>query len=98
MCDGFVTKETLLVHRRNGRRRGRVLTHGGRRGDARRHGAVRELRVAPDRRRLYAALAFYRAALRLPEIADWSSADGRVVVLAAGRATIELLDEAQAAA
>lgn len=58
---------------------------------------VTELRVAltvPDFER---ALAFYRDALELEQIADWSSADGRVVVLAAGRATLELFDEAQAA-
>jgi len=42
------------------------------------------------------ALAFYRDALGLEQIADWSSDDGRVVVLAGGRATLELLDEAQA--
>ena len=29
-------------------------------------------------------------------VADWSSATGRVVLLQAGRATLELLDEAQA--
>jgi catechol 2,3-dioxygenase-like lactoylglutathione lyase family enzyme len=42
------------------------------------------------------ALAFYRDALGLAQIADWSSDGGRVVVLEAGRATLELLDEAQA--
>lgn len=42
------------------------------------------------------ALAFYRDALGLEQIADWSSDDGRVVVLDGGRATLELLDEAQA--
>jgi catechol 2,3-dioxygenase-like lactoylglutathione lyase family enzyme len=42
------------------------------------------------------ALALYRDALGLPQIADWSSERGRVVVLEAGRATLELLDEAQA--
>ena len=41
------------------------------------------------------ALAFYRDALRLEQAADWSSESGRVVLLEAGRATIELLDEAQ---
>jgi catechol 2,3-dioxygenase-like lactoylglutathione lyase family enzyme len=43
-----------------------------------------------------AALAFYRDALGLEQIADWSSDDGRVVLLDAGRATLELFDEAQA--
>ena len=42
------------------------------------------------------ALGFYRDALGLEQIADWSSADGRVVLLEAGRATLELFDEAQA--
>jgi methylmalonyl-CoA/ethylmalonyl-CoA epimerase len=44
------------------------------------------------------ALAFYRDALGLEELADWSTDDGRVVVLQAGRATLELFDQAQAAA
>ena len=42
------------------------------------------------------AVAFYRDALGLEQIADWSSATGRVVVLEAGRATLELFDGAQA--
>lgn len=32
----------------------------------------------------------------LGQVADWSSATGRVVLFEAGRATLELLDEAQA--
>jgi len=44
-----------------------------------------------------AALAFYHDALGLEQLADWSSKDGRVVLLQAGRATLELFDEAQAA-
>jgi lactoylglutathione lyase len=60
-------------------------------------GPVRELRVALTVHDFDAAVAFYREALGLPQIAAWSSPDGRVVVLAAGRATIELLDGAQAA-
>jgi catechol 2,3-dioxygenase-like lactoylglutathione lyase family enzyme len=42
------------------------------------------------------ALAFYRDALGLEQVADWSSEEGRVVLLEAGRATLELLDNAQA--
>ncbi len=42
------------------------------------------------------ALAFYRDALGLEQLADWSSDGGRVVLLNAGRATLELFDEAQA--
>lgn len=45
-----------------------------------------------------AAVAFYRDALGLDQEADWSSDDGRVVLLEAGRATIELNDERHAAA
>jgi catechol 2,3-dioxygenase-like lactoylglutathione lyase family enzyme len=42
------------------------------------------------------ALRFYRDALGLEQTADWSSEEGRVVLLEAGRATLELFDEAQA--
>ena len=58
--------------------------------------AVTELRVALTVEDFGQALAFYRDALGLEQIADWSSATGRVVVLDAGRATLELLDNAQA--
>ena len=44
-----------------------------------------------------AAVAFYRDALGLPEVADRSSDEGRVLLLDAGRATLELFDETQAA-
>ena len=57
---------------------------------------VTELRVALTVQDFGQALAFYRDALGLEQIADWSSATGRVVVLDAGRATLELLDNAQA--
>jgi catechol 2,3-dioxygenase-like lactoylglutathione lyase family enzyme len=40
---------------------------------------------------------FYRDALGLPAIEQWDNPTGRGVVLDAGRATIELLDPAQAA-
>jgi catechol 2,3-dioxygenase-like lactoylglutathione lyase family enzyme len=42
------------------------------------------------------ALAFYRNALGLEQLADWTGEDGRVILLDAGRATIELFDERQA--
>jgi len=42
------------------------------------------------------AVAFYRDALGLEQLADWSGEDGRVILLDAGRATIELSDERQA--
>jgi len=57
---------------------------------------VTELRVALTVADFDEAVAFYRDALGLEQIADWSTADGRVVALAAGRATLELFDEAQA--
>lgn len=44
-----------------------------------------------------AAVRLYRDALGLTEVADWSSDQGRVLLLDAGRATLELFDEAQAA-
>jgi methylmalonyl-CoA/ethylmalonyl-CoA epimerase len=43
------------------------------------------------------ALAFYRDILGLQQVADWTSENGRVVALDAGRATLELFDQAQAA-
>lgn len=56
---------------------------------------VTELRVALTVADFDRALAFYRDALGLEQVADWSAEDGRVVLLEAGRATLELLDEAQ---
>ena len=59
--------------------------------------AVHELRLvvtAPD---YDEALAFYRDALGLPERLSYSSADGRVTILEAGRATLELTDPPHAA-
>jgi lactoylglutathione lyase len=58
--------------------------------------SVTELRIALTVRDFDQALAFYRDALGLEQIADWSSGAGRVVALDAGRATLELLDDAQA--
>jgi catechol 2,3-dioxygenase-like lactoylglutathione lyase family enzyme len=57
---------------------------------------VSELRVALTVDRFDEAVAFYRDALGLEQLADWSSEDGRVVLLDAGHATLELFDEAQA--
>ena len=44
-----------------------------------------------------AAVRLSRDALGLPQLEDWSSDQGRVLLLDAGRATLELFDEAQAA-
>jgi methylmalonyl-CoA/ethylmalonyl-CoA epimerase len=60
-------------------------------------GDVTELRVALTVPDFDQAVAFYRDALGLTQLADWSSEGGRVIVLEAGRATLELFDEAQAA-
>ena len=43
------------------------------------------------------AVAFYRDALGLGQLADWSGDDGRVILLDVGHATLELFDERQAA-
>ena len=58
---------------------------------------VSELRVALTVDDFDQAVAFYRDALGLIQLADWSSENGRVILLEAGRATLELLDDAQAA-
>src|SRR5947209_17690257 len=57
---------------------------------------VTELRLAFTVHDFDQALAFYRDALGMEQLADWSSEAGRVVALDAGRAVLELLDEAQA--
>lgn len=57
---------------------------------------VTELRVALTVKDFRQALAFYRDTLGLEQLADWSSEAGQVVVFDAGRATLELLDQAQA--
>jgi lactoylglutathione lyase len=59
-------------------------------------GEVRELRVALTVDDYDEALAFYREALGLPQLEAWEAPEGRVVILDAGRATLELLDPGQA--
>jgi len=54
--------------------------------------AVRELRLVVTANDYDEALRFYRDVLGLPERAAFSSADGRVTILEAGRATLELTD------
>jgi predicted enzyme related to lactoylglutathione lyase len=58
---------------------------------------VRELRLAVTAADWEAAVAFYRDELGLPQLDDFSSDRGRVVLLDAGRATLELVDDKQAA-
>ncbi len=57
---------------------------------------VRELRLAVTADDWEAAVRFYRDVLGLPQLADFSSDEGRVVLLDAGRATLELIDPRQA--
>ena len=57
---------------------------------------VTEFRIALTVPDFDAALAFYRDALGLEQLADWSTEEGRVILLDGGRATLELFDEAQA--
>ena len=57
----------------------------------------RELRVAVTAPDYDEALAFYRDVLGLTEREAFASEDGRVTILEAGRATLELLDPKHAA-
>jgi catechol 2,3-dioxygenase-like lactoylglutathione lyase family enzyme len=60
-------------------------------------GAVRQLRLVVTVDDFDAALAFYRDALGLETEAVFSSPGGRIVLLDAGRATLELTDATHAA-
>jgi lactoylglutathione lyase len=59
-------------------------------------GDVAELRLVLTVSDFEAAVAFYRDALGLAELADWSEGEAKIVVLDAGRATLELVNEEQA--
>ncbi len=59
--------------------------------------AVHELRLVLAVQDFEAAVRLYRDRLGLPQAADFSGEQGRVVLLEAGRATIELVDTDQAA-
>jgi lactoylglutathione lyase len=58
---------------------------------------VSEMRLVVTADDFDAAVRFYRDVLGLPERAAYESADGRVMILEAGRATLEIADAAQAA-
>jgi catechol 2,3-dioxygenase-like lactoylglutathione lyase family enzyme len=58
---------------------------------------VSELRLVLTVEDFDAALAFYRDALGLEQLEEWEADEGRGVLLGAGRATIELVDEPHAA-
>jgi catechol 2,3-dioxygenase-like lactoylglutathione lyase family enzyme len=59
-----------------------------------------ELRLVLTVDDIEGAIAFYRDALGLAEVAAWQGEgpDARIAILDAGRATLELVNEAQAAA
>ena len=60
-------------------------------------GPVREMRLVVTADDFDEAIQFYRDVLGLPERASFSSEGGRVVILEAGRATLEIADPGQAA-
>jgi predicted enzyme related to lactoylglutathione lyase len=57
---------------------------------------VREMRLVVTAEDYDAALTFYRDVLGLPERAAYVSPGGRVAILEAGRATLEIADPGQA--
>ncbi len=59
---------------------------------------VSEFRVVLTVEDFDRAVAFYRDALDMKQLEDWSTDTGRVILLEAGRATLELMDGPQAAA
>ena len=58
--------------------------------------SVRELRLVVTVDDHEQALRFYRDVLGLPQLDDFSSDEGKVILLDAGRATIEVVDRRQA--
>jgi methylmalonyl-CoA/ethylmalonyl-CoA epimerase len=58
---------------------------------------VNELRIALTVENYAEALAFYRDALGLTLLEEWNSPDANGALLGAGRATLEIFDEGQAA-
>lgn len=57
---------------------------------------VQELRIALTVTDIDQARQLYHTALGLPVVEEWTVAEGRGIVLAAGRATLELLNQAEA--
>lgn len=58
---------------------------------------MKELRIALTVENFDEALAFYRDTLGLEQLEIWEAPGSRAVLLSAGRATLELFDEGQAA-
>ena len=75
----------------SGRYKARELGQQGRAADG-----VRELRVSLTVDHFEQAVRLYRDGLGLPVKLAWDAPDGRGVILGAGRATLELVDRAQA--
>lgn len=74
-----------------------VFSESEGRGGRRPHESpVRELRLAVTVVEYDRALAFYRDVLGLPVVEAWDAPEGNGAVLAAGRATLELLSSGQA--
>jgi catechol 2,3-dioxygenase-like lactoylglutathione lyase family enzyme len=61
-------------------------------------GDVQEHRLVLTVSDFEAAVTLYRDALGLVELEDWSDGDAKIVLLDGGRATLELVNEQQAAA
>jgi lactoylglutathione lyase len=61
-------------------------------------GDVQQLRLVLTVPEFDAAVRLYRDALGLEQLEDWSEGDAKIVLLDAGRATIELVNERQAEA
>jgi lactoylglutathione lyase len=59
--------------------------------------SVRQLRLVITVADHAQALRFYRDVLGLSQVDDFSSDEGRCILLDAGRATVEVIDERQAA-
>jgi lactoylglutathione lyase len=57
---------------------------------------VSELRLVVTASEYDAAVRFYRDVLGLPQVDDFSSPNGQVILMDAGRATIEIVDTRQA--
>ena len=58
-------------------------------------GSVRQLRLVVETEDLEAAVTFYRDVLGLPQEEAYQDGEARVVILGAGRATLELINGAQ---
>jgi lactoylglutathione lyase len=58
---------------------------------------VKQLRIALTVENYEEALAFYRDGLGMPLLAEWNAPGSNGALLEAGRATLEIFDEGQAA-